>query len=114
MGDSTASYIRMVQHLIEKCLLFNMNQDECVEALSKHANIMPVITNTVWKELEKENREFFEQYAKNEQELQDHSAVSETELADRIQKLITDTAAEHSEGKAGDDEQATDHPTAPG
>ncbi|URE38602.1 plant-specific domain TIGR01589 family protein [Musa troglodytarum] len=51
MGDSSssspASYIRMVQHLIEKCLLFHMSKEECVEALSKHANIKPVITATV-------------------------------------------------------------------
>ncbi|URE38603.1 plant-specific domain TIGR01589 family protein [Musa troglodytarum] len=72
MGDSSssspASYIRMVQHLIEKCLLFHMSKEECVEALSKHANIKPVITATVWAELEKENKEFFEAYSKNREE----------------------------------------------
>ncbi|XP_028072825.1 uncharacterized protein LOC114275043 isoform X2 [Camellia sinensis] len=45
MGDS-ASYIHMVQHLIEKCLIFNMTKEECMEALSKHAKIEPVITST--------------------------------------------------------------------
>ncbi|RZS27179.1 hypothetical protein BHM03_00060613, partial [Ensete ventricosum] len=68
MGDSSspASYIRKL--LIEKCLLFHMNKDECVEALSKHAAINPVITSTVWTELEKENKEFFEAYSKNREE----------------------------------------------
>ncbi|KAG8054821.1 hypothetical protein GUJ93_ZPchr0001g30628 [Zizania palustris] len=51
-----------VQHLIEKCICYNMNKEECMETLEKHANIKPVITSTVWKELEKENREFFETY----------------------------------------------------
>ncbi|KAL0915049.1 hypothetical protein M5K25_015448 [Dendrobium thyrsiflorum] len=72
MGESSASYIHMVQHLIEKCLLFRMNKEECMEALNKHANIKPVITSTVWAELEKENREFFAAYAmeKEEREMQ--------------------------------------------
>ncbi|KAF5959471.1 hypothetical protein HYC85_000680 [Camellia sinensis] len=65
MGDS-ASYIHMVQHLIEKCLTFNMTKEECMEALSKHAKIEPVITSTVWKELEKENKEFFESYSQSQ------------------------------------------------
>ncbi|KAK3422428.1 hypothetical protein EUGRSUZ_G02890 [Eucalyptus grandis] len=64
MGDSSsASYIHMVHHLIEKCLIFRMSKEECMDALSKHANIKPVITSTVWNELEKENKEFFEEYA---------------------------------------------------
>jgi len=32
--------------MIEKCLIFHMSKEECVEALSKHANITPVITST--------------------------------------------------------------------
>nr|ABK21648.1 unknown [Picea sitchensis] len=62
--DATAppSYIFLVQHLIEKCLVFNMDQQECVDALSKHANIQPLITITVWNELKKENEEFFSSY----------------------------------------------------
>ncbi|ERN05934.1 uncharacterized protein LOC18434120 [Amborella trichopoda] len=67
-ADSSASYIRMVQHLIEKCLLFHMTLEECEEALSKHANIKPVITSTVWKELEKENKSFFEAYSQEREE----------------------------------------------
>lgn len=35
-----------VHHLIEECILFNMSKEECMEALSKHANIKPVITAT--------------------------------------------------------------------
>ncbi|GAB2276667.1 hypothetical protein Dimus_011383 [Dionaea muscipula] len=62
-SDSPASYIHTVQHLIEKCLIFHMTKEECIDALSKHANIKPVITSIVWKELEKENREFFEGYS---------------------------------------------------
>ncbi|XP_021295707.1 uncharacterized protein LOC110425200 isoform X1 [Herrania umbratica] len=46
MGDSSSSYIHLVQHLIEKCLIFNMTKEECMETLSKHANIKPVITST--------------------------------------------------------------------
>ncbi|KAJ9545554.1 hypothetical protein OSB04_025261 [Centaurea solstitialis] len=49
MADSSsASYIHMVQHLIEKCLIFRMSKEECMEAISKHANINPVITSTGW------------------------------------------------------------------
>ncbi|XP_052205764.1 uncharacterized protein LOC127810365 isoform X2 [Diospyros lotus] len=47
MGDSSAnSYIHMVQHLIEKCLTFHMGKEDCMESLSKHASIDPVITST--------------------------------------------------------------------
>ncbi|KAF5747539.1 hypothetical protein HS088_TW05G00262 [Tripterygium wilfordii] len=67
MGDSSASYIRTVHHLIEECILFNMSKEECMDALSKHANIQPIITSTVWKELEKENKDFFEAYTKKRQ-----------------------------------------------
>lgn len=35
-----------VHHLIEKCIIFKMSKEECMEALSKHANIKPVITST--------------------------------------------------------------------
>lgn len=38
--------VYQVQHMIEKCLIFHMSKEECVEALSKHANITPVITST--------------------------------------------------------------------
>nr|XP_043612152.1 uncharacterized protein LOC122583836 [Erigeron canadensis] len=62
MADSSASYIHMVHHLIEECLIFNMSKEECMESLSKHANIMPAITSTVWNELEKVNKDFFETY----------------------------------------------------
>ncbi|KDP46441.1 hypothetical protein JCGZ_10281 [Jatropha curcas] len=39
-------YIRMVQHLIERCLLFHMNRDDCVKALAKHASVHPTVTST--------------------------------------------------------------------
>ncbi|GMI72563.1 hypothetical protein like AT3G55240 [Hibiscus trionum] len=89
MGDSSASYIHMVQHLIEKCLIFNMTKEECMEALSKHANIKPVITSTVWNELEKENKEFFEAYARS-QSKQDR--MSEKETSQMIQNMISDSS----------------------
>ncbi|KAM0953279.1 putative angiotensin-converting enzyme 2 [Dioscorea sansibarensis] len=94
MGESSASYIRMVQHLIEKCLIFNMNKEECMDALSKHANIKPVITATVWKELEKENREFFETYAREREE-----RITELETMQRIQKMLEETAARDADNE---------------
>ncbi|CAL9773678.1 unnamed protein product [Musa acuminata subsp. burmannicoides] len=57
-----AAYIRLVQHLIETCLLWHMSMEECMEALLLHADVSPAITSTVWKELEKENQEFFRAY----------------------------------------------------
>ncbi|KAA8548126.1 hypothetical protein F0562_004613 [Nyssa sinensis] len=56
------SYIRVVQHLIERCLLLHMSRDDCIRALAKHANIQPLVTLTVWEELLKENRGFFQAY----------------------------------------------------
>ncbi|KAK4598020.1 hypothetical protein RGQ29_015508 [Quercus rubra] len=56
------SYIRMVQHLIERCLLLHMNRDQCIKALAEHASIRPLITLTVWRELQKENKDFFQSY----------------------------------------------------
>ncbi|KAJ0687160.1 putative angiotensin-converting enzyme 2 [Helianthus annuus] len=76
MADSPASYIHMVHHLIEECLVFNMSKEECMEALSKHANIMPAITSTVWSELEKENKDFFEAYNNKTKDHQTHSPSS--------------------------------------
>lgn len=87
MGDSSASYIHMVQHLIEQCLVFNMSKDECIEALSKHANITPVITATVWNELEKENKEFFEAYSQSQKK---EDRMSETETSAMIKKMVSD------------------------
>ncbi|XP_048322849.1 uncharacterized protein LOC125420321 [Ziziphus jujuba] len=56
------SYIRMVQHLIERCLLLHMSLDQCIKALEQHASIRPLVTLTVWRELQKENRDFFHAY----------------------------------------------------
>ncbi|XP_057528732.1 uncharacterized protein LOC130807518 isoform X1 [Amaranthus tricolor] len=56
------SYIRMVQHLIERCLLLQMDRDQCIKALAEHAKIRPLITLTVWRELWKENKDFFQAY----------------------------------------------------
>ncbi|KAK4743113.1 hypothetical protein SAY87_001114 [Trapa incisa] len=90
MGDgSSASYIHMVHHLIEKCIIFKMSKEECMETLSRHANIKPVITSTVWNELEKENKEFFEAYAES-QNNDRHDRMSEQETSQMIRKLISD------------------------
>ncbi|KAK1299377.1 hypothetical protein QJS10_CPB14g01449 [Acorus calamus] len=93
MADSPASYIRLVQHLIERCLLFNMTEEECVMALSKHANINPVITTTVWKELEKENKEFFEAYDRQREDL-----IFEMETQQVLLKLVSDAQDQSSSG----------------
>ncbi|XP_020105625.1 uncharacterized protein LOC109722144 isoform X2 [Ananas comosus] len=69
------SYIRMVQHLIERCLLLHMTREDCVRALAKRANIRPLVTLTVWKELLKENRGFFTAYFQDEP---DQERVSRT------------------------------------
>ncbi|KAG8479902.1 hypothetical protein CXB51_029574 [Gossypium anomalum] len=90
MGDSSASYIHMVHHLIEECLIFNMSKEECMEALSKHANIKPVITSTVWNELQKENKEFFEAYTKG----RDQRAI-EVEQRQRIQTQLNASIKEN-------------------
>ncbi|KAK3407050.1 hypothetical protein EUGRSUZ_K03172, partial [Eucalyptus grandis] len=92
MGDSSSSYIRMVHHLIEECILFKMSKEECMEALSKHANIEPVITSTVWKELEKENKEFFEAYARS---MREEERGSRAETRQRIQKMLSDASKLH-------------------
>ncbi|XP_022921441.1 uncharacterized protein LOC111429717 [Cucurbita moschata] len=89
MADSDASYIHMVQHLIEKCLIFRMTKEECMDALSKHANISPVITSTVWTELEKENKEFFETYAQSQR---DKDRMSEEETSQMIQQMISESS----------------------
>ncbi|XP_021891557.1 uncharacterized protein LOC110809895 [Carica papaya] len=84
MGDeASASYIHLVHHLIEECLLFNMSKEECMDALSKHANIKPVITSTVWQELEKENKEFFEAYTRKREQ-----RANEMEITRSIQNML--------------------------
>ncbi|GMI71344.1 hypothetical protein like AT5G02580 [Hibiscus trionum] len=84
MADAdSSSYIHMVHRLIEECLVFNMSKEECMEALSKHANIRPVITCTVWNELEKENKDFFEAYAKGS-----HERSTEIHKRQRIQSSL--------------------------
>ncbi|KAL2549165.1 hypothetical protein Fot_10695 [Forsythia ovata] len=87
MGDSPSSYIHMVQLLIEKCLIFHMTKEECMEALSKHANIQPIITSTVWNELVKENKGFFKAYKESKRK---EDKISVAEMSAMIQKMITD------------------------
>ncbi|KAI7745428.1 hypothetical protein M8C21_020999, partial [Ambrosia artemisiifolia] len=88
-----------VQYMIEKCLIFHMNKEECIEALSKHANIMPVITSTVWKELEKANREFFQSYYESSS---GSKRMSETETSVLIQKIISENQSNKSDYKDQD------------
>ncbi|GAQ86798.1 Plant protein 1589 of unknown function [Klebsormidium nitens] len=56
------SYIVMVQHLIEKCLIMYMDLEGCCKSLAKYAHVQPAITIAVWKGLEKENSDFFKHY----------------------------------------------------
>ncbi|OIT26756.1 PREDICTED: uncharacterized protein LOC109214907 [Nicotiana attenuata] len=101
MSDSSAQYIHMVQHLIEECIIFKMSREECMEALSKHANIQPIITSTVWKELEKENKEFFEAYNKTREEKSSIlSAESQLEKTrQRIHNMLLDSSSKDSNEK---------------
>ncbi|CAN0893019.1 hypothetical protein LINGRAHAP2_LOCUS17915 [Linum grandiflorum] len=58
------SFIRLVQHLIERCLMLRMSKEQCVKSLALHASIPPLVTLTaVWRELENENMDFFMAYA---------------------------------------------------
>ncbi|CAN6831580.1 unnamed protein product [Brassica oleracea] len=77
-----------VQYMIEKCLIFNMSKEECMKALSENANINPVITSTVWKELVKTNKEFFETYERKDTK---NESMSEDETDKMIQKIISDS-----------------------
>ncbi|URD89963.1 plant-specific domain TIGR01589 family protein [Musa troglodytarum] len=118
--STTLKLAVIVQHLIEQCLVFQMSKDECMEALAKHADIKPVITSTgipsstpkntshsfvswsvrymvsscvaVWKELEKENKEFFQAYVKDQAE-----KAMEMEAVRRIQQMLAESAAKDSE-----------------
>ncbi|XP_070007175.1 uncharacterized protein [Nicotiana sylvestris] len=91
-----------VQHLIEECIIFKMNREECMEALSKHANIQPIITSTVWKELEKENKEFFEAYNKTRVEKSSSILSAESQLEttrQRIHNMLLDSSSKDSNEK---------------
>ncbi|CAA0836440.1 Plant protein 1589 of unknown function [Striga hermonthica] len=69
-----------------------------MEALSQHANIKPVITSTVWKELEKENTEFFEAYAKRREEKRRTTASetsSSSETSQRIPNVLLDSSKKY-------------------
>ena len=70
-----------------------MTKEECMEALYKHANIKPVITATVWKELEKENKEFFEEYKESQN---NKDRMTEEETSAMIQKMILDSKEQGS------------------
>ncbi|CAN1310892.1 hypothetical protein LINPERPRIM_LOCUS28235 [Linum perenne] len=40
------SFIRVVQHLIERCLVLHMSREQCVKSLALHASIPPIVTLT--------------------------------------------------------------------
>lgn len=61
-----------------------------MDALPKHANITPVITSTVWKELEKENQEFFEAYAAKDNK--NERGSTEMATRQRIHKILLDSS----------------------
>ncbi|KAJ1286131.1 hypothetical protein BS78_03G329300 [Paspalum vaginatum] len=117
-SSSPASYIRLVQHLIEKCICYNMNKEECVVTLEKHANIMPIITSTVWKELEKENREFFETYKKDRGEEPTQKNPSEEQRPSASKSSHDDedeeeepSASKSSHGDDDDEEEEEEEPS---
>ncbi|MCO5595007.1 hypothetical protein L7F22_049044 [Adiantum nelumboides] len=85
------SYIMKVQHLIERCLIFYLDREECVEALFQHAEIDPIITRTVWKELEKENQDFFERYNNSERDTRDEDKGQSSRML-LIQANLSDKA----------------------
>ncbi|CAN1135358.1 hypothetical protein LINPERPRIM_LOCUS15596 [Linum perenne] len=90
MDDSPASYIHLQVHrLIEECLIFNMSKEECMEALSKHAKIKPLVTSTVWNELEKENPGFFQDYYNRRRSSTSSSAAPSTPPATTERRIRT-------------------------
>ncbi|CAI7850644.1 unnamed protein product [Closterium sp. NIES-53] len=54
----------MIQRLIERCLVLELSQAECIVSLARSARIKPAITLAVWNALEKENPVFFREYNK--------------------------------------------------
>ncbi|KVH92838.1 Conserved hypothetical protein CHP01589, plant [Cynara cardunculus var. scolymus] len=44
-------------------MLFSMSRDDCMRTLAEHADIHPIVTLTVWEELLKENKSFFQAYS---------------------------------------------------
>ncbi|WVZ68258.1 hypothetical protein U9M48_017217 [Paspalum notatum var. saurae] len=114
-SSSPASYIRLVQHLIEKCICYNMNKEECVATLEKHADIMPIITSTVWKELEKENTEFFETYNKdrgNEEPTQKNPSEEQRPSASKSSHDDEEEEPSDSKSSHDDEEEEEEEPSA--
>ncbi|KAK8546338.1 hypothetical protein V6N12_027125 [Hibiscus sabdariffa] len=81
-----------------------MSKEECMEALSKHAHIKPLITSTVWNELEKENKDFFEAYRKG----RDERAI-EIERRRMIQKRLNAISKERTEQETTSHEEIAQH-----
>ncbi|KAH0673461.1 hypothetical protein KY284_024548 [Solanum tuberosum] len=81
-----------------------MTKEECIEALSKHANIKSVITVTVWNQLEKENREFFEAYSKSHNKNRAIEAKAEAEAEAEVSTMIQKLLLDHDHTKKSDKE----------
>lgn len=90
--EVSKSYVLMVQHLIERCLLLRLSREDCVRAISKHAKVKPAITLTVWKELEAENPDFFATYAKRRVERKLSALMGDTNGKFRAQRISEGTS----------------------
>ncbi|KAJ0045845.1 hypothetical protein Pint_06203 [Pistacia integerrima] len=60
----------------------------------------PLITWSVWNELEKENKEFFEAYAQSQSK---EDRMSEEETSQMIQKMISDSSKAADKDDDGDE-----------
>lgn len=58
----SSSEIKLVQHLIERCLRLYMSQNEAITALHIYQNIEPSFISLVWQKLEEQNPDFFKAY----------------------------------------------------
>jgi uncharacterized protein (TIGR01589 family) len=63
MPEVTLSNLKMIQSLIERCLLSYMSKEDVVNHLYNQAHIDPVLTRIVWDKLEEANKEFFQAYS---------------------------------------------------
>jgi uncharacterized protein (TIGR01589 family) len=100
-SEVSYSYVLMVQHLIEWCILLYMERDQCVKSLAKYARVKPVITLTVWNELEKNNPDFFAAYARSRshRRAQSYECTLEDSIARlRAQSLSGDPIADGGGG----------------
>ncbi|KAK7279048.1 hypothetical protein RJT34_24091 [Clitoria ternatea] len=67
-----------VHYLIEHCQLQHMTLEEVVKRLQNQYEIEPRLTKLVWKNLEKENKEFFKTYYEQQKNLRLKKLKEET------------------------------------